>query len=147
MCDKDSYYLGKAFQEADNSRCLRHRVGTILVKNDKILVSACNNVSRGMSDCEKLGCLRRKLNLSGGERAEECRGVHSEQELIIKCVMLGINPEGATVYCTHSPCSICAKMLANLKIKCLVYANERVEKKFVDIFKSAGVEYRMGTPL
>ena len=142
MGNEDSYYLNKAYMEAKNSKCLRHQVGAVLVKGD-VLVGECNNVSLGMCECEKAGCLRQELNLSGGERVEVCRGVHAEQNLIVKCTLLGINPEGGTIYCTHSPCSVCAKILTNLKIKRFVYSNERIEKNFTKIFRCAGIEYKL----
>ena len=48
-----------------------------------------------------------------GTRHELCRAVHAEQNAIIQAAMHGISIEGATLYCTHQPCILCAKMMIN----------------------------------
>ena len=40
---------------------------------------------------------------------------------IIQAAKLGIAIDGATMYCTHQPCSICAKMIVNAGIIRVVY--------------------------
>jgi hypothetical protein len=41
--------------------------------------------------------------------------VHAEQNAIIQAAMHGISIEGATLYCTHQPCILCAKIMINQK--------------------------------
>ena len=47
--------------------------------------------------------------------------MHAEQNAIIQAAKLGISIDGATLYCTHQPCVICAKMIVNSGIVRVVY--------------------------
>ncbi|MEG2957222.1 MAG: deaminase, partial [Christensenellaceae bacterium] len=47
--------------------------------------------------------------------------IHAEQNAIIQAAKLGIAIDGATIYCTHQPCAICAKMIVNAGIIRVVY--------------------------
>jgi dCMP deaminase len=47
--------------------------------------------------------------------------LHAEQNAIIQAAFHGIRIQGATLYCTNLPCSICAKMIINAGIQEIVY--------------------------
>ena len=134
--------MNKAMCESKKSHCLKHRVGAVLVKNGEVVCSAFNKVVDGMDECEVVGCRRVKLHLSNGERAEECRGMHAEQVLLIRCLVEGIDINEGVIYCTHSPCAICARLIAAARVKRVVFASVRKERQYEQIFKDAGVEYR-----
>jgi dCMP deaminase len=55
---------------------------------------------------------------------ERCRAVHAEQNAIIQAARHGVSIEGATLYCTHSPCPICEAMLKNAGITNIIYKDE-----------------------
>ena len=76
-----------------------------------------------MGHCSMTGCLRESLKIPSGERHELCRGVHAEQNALIYAAKYGIPTEGATLYCTHSPCLICAKMLVQAGVRKVLYAD------------------------
>jgi dCMP deaminase len=65
--------------------------------------------------------MRDDMNIPSGTRHELCYAVHAEQNAIIQAAKLGVSLEGATMYCTHHPCVICAKMIVNSGIKRVVY--------------------------
>jgi len=92
----------------------------VIVKNKRILTTGYNGAASGVADCLTLGCLRNKLNIPSGERHEICRAIHAEQNAIIQAGKIGVNIDGGTIYCTHTPCIICAKMLINVGIKKLL---------------------------
>jgi dCMP deaminase len=83
--------------------------------------------------------LRDELNIPSGTRHEICRGIHAEQNAIIQASLHGVSLEGATVYCTHSPCILCAKMLANARIKRFVTFGKYADDAFLELFKEAGI--------
>ena len=60
--------------------------------------------------------------------------------MIIQASLHGVNLEGSTVYCTHTPCVLCAKMLVNARIKRFVSFGEYNDSSFVDLFKEAGIK-------
>jgi dCMP deaminase len=109
---------------ASRSTCLRRGVGALLVRDNRILASGYNGAPKGLPHCAKTGCLREKLKIPSGERHEICRGLHAEQNVIIQAAIYGATISGATVYCTHKPCSICTKMLINAEVERIVYLED-----------------------
>jgi len=113
----DEYFLKLAFLVAERSTCRRHHVGAVIVRDKRILTTGYNGAPSGIKDCLELGCLREQLGIPSGQRHELCRAVHAEQNAIIQAAIHGVDITGSTMYCTHSPCIICAKMIVNAKIK------------------------------
>lgn len=120
----DEYFIKMAFLVAERSTCLRHHVGAILVKERQVLTTGYNGAAKGIDDCMALGCLRDQLKIKSGERHEICRAIHAEQNAIIQAGVHGVNINGSTLYCTHSPCIICAKMIVNAGIKRIVIGSD-----------------------
>ena len=137
--DVDEYFLKIALVAAERSTCRRHHVGAVAVKDKHILTTGYNGAPAGLKDCLELGCLRDELNIPSGERHEICRGVHAEQNVIIQAALHGVNLEGSTIYTTHTPCVLCAKMLVNAKVKRLVSSGKYSDDTFIDLFKEAGI--------
>ena len=116
----DEYFMKIAMLVSERSTCLRHHVGAIIVKDRRVITTGYNGAAAGVRDCLELGCLRNELGIKSGERHEICRAIHAEQNAIIQAAKHGENIEGSTIYCTHSPCIICAKMIINSGIKRIV---------------------------
>lgn len=117
----DEYFMEMTKLATKRSTCLRRHVGAVLVKDTRIIATGYNGAPSGVTHCEVTGCLRQKLNVPSGERHELCRGLHGEQNAIIQAALHGVSTEGATIYCTTKPCSICTKMIINAKISRIVY--------------------------
>jgi len=83
------------------------------------------------------------MNIPSGTRHEICRGIHAEQNAIIQASLHGVSLEGATVYVTHSPCILCAKMLVNARIKRFVTFGEYADNSFMELFNEAGIEFEV----
>jgi dCMP deaminase len=141
--DIDEYFLKIASVVAERSTCRRHHVGAVAVKDKHILATGYNGAPSGQKDCLELGCLRDELNIASGERHEICRAIHAEQNVIIQASLHGVSLEGATIYVTHSPCVLCAKMLVNAKIKRFVTFGSYNDDSFVDMFREAGIEFEL----
>jgi len=138
----DEYFLKMAYLVAERSTCLRHHVGAVIVRDKRILTTGYNGAARGVKDCLELGCLRDEKNIPSGQRHEICRAIHAEQNAIIQAGLHGINIGDSIIYCTHSPCILCAKMLVNARVKKFVTAGEYADKSFTGLFKEAGIEYK-----
>ena len=141
--DSDEYFLKIASVVAERSTCRRHYVGAVAVGNKHILATGYNGAPSRLKDCLELGCLRDEMNIPSGERHEICRGIHAEQNVIIQAALHGVSLEGSTIYCTHTPCVLCAKMLVNAKIKRLVSFGKYRDDEFMDLFRDAGIEFEM----
>ena len=84
--------------------------------------------------------MRRDLGIPSGTRHEMCYATHAEQNAIIQAARLGISIEGATLYCTHQPCIICAKMIINSGIRRIVYKHGYPDEFALKLLHEAGVE-------
>ncbi len=116
------------------------QVGAVIVKNKRIITTGYNGAGSGIMSCKDRGeCLRRKLNIPSGTKHELCYAVHAEQNAIIQAAKLGVSIDGATLYCTHQPCAICAKMIINSGISRVVYASGYPDKFSLEMFEEAGV--------
>ena len=139
--DVDQYFLKIASVVAERSTCRRHHVGAVAVKNKHILATGYNGAAAGLKDCLELGCLRDEMNIPSGERHEICRGIHAEQNVIVQASLHGVSLEGSTIYCTHTPCVLCAKMLINAKIARFVSFARYNDNSFIDLFQEAGIKF------
>ena len=115
----DEYFMTIAHQVATRCTCKRRRVGAVLVRDRQILCTGYNGVPRGIRHCVEAGCIREQRNVPSGERHELCRGIHAEMNAIIQAAKHGTRIDGATLYCTTHPCSLCAKMLINVGIQAI----------------------------
>jgi len=139
----DEYFLKIALVVAERSTCRHHRVGVIAVKDEHILAIGYNSVPSGFRNCLELGCLRDELSIPAGRNSGICRAVHAEQNVIIQATRHGVSLEGSTIYATHTPCIICARMLVNAKIKRFVSCGEYVDPAFTGLFSGVGIEIDM----
>jgi dCMP deaminase len=110
------------------------------VKDRNILATGYNGAPSGVAHCAERGCLREKLGIPSGERHEICRGLHAEQNAIIQAAKHGTSIEGATLYCTNQPCSICAKMIINAGVKQIVFQDGYPDALAEEMIKEAGIE-------
>ena len=141
--DIDEYFLKIATVVAERSTCRRHHIGAVAVRDKHILATGYNGAPSGLKDCLELGCLRDELGIESGTRQEICRAIHAEQNVIIQAALHGVNLDGATVYATHPPCVLCAKMLVNAKIKRFVTFGSYADDSFKDLFQEAGIEFEL----
>jgi dCMP deaminase len=136
----DEYFLKIAMVVAQRSTCLRHNVGAVLVQGKHILTTGYNGAAAKTKDCLELGCLRDQLKIPSGTRHEICRAIHAEQNAIIQAAQHGATTDGSTMYCTHSPCILCAKMMVNAGVKRVVCIHYYPDKDWEALFKEAGVK-------
>lgn len=117
----------------------RH-IGAVIVRDKRILTTGYNGAPQGVVSCRDRGeCLRRTMNIPSGTRQEICYAVHAEQNAIAQAAKQGIAVEGATLYCTHQPCVICAKMIINSGIKRVVYRYGYPDDFSMKLFEESGV--------
>lgn len=138
----DEYFMEIAQLVAKRSTCLRRQVGAIAVRERRILATGYNGAPSGLRHCLEVGCLRSEREIPSGERQELCRGLHAEQNVIIQAALHGVSIWGATLYCTHQPCSLCAKMLVNAGMTEIVFSGDYPDELARSILSEAGVTLR-----
>lgn len=139
----DARFLKMAQEVATWSSCYQdnRHVGAVIAKNKRILTTGYNGASSGIVSCKDRGeCIRRKLGIASGTKHEICYATHAEQNAIIQAARMGVSIDGATLYCTHQPCVICAKMIINSGIVRIVYKSGYPDEFAMQLLHEAGVE-------
>ena len=125
----DKRYLKMAKIWAENSYCNRRKVGALIIKNKMIISDGYNGTPSGFENvCEDQNNKTKAYVL------------HAEANAITKVAKSGNNSEGATMYCTDSPCIECAKLIIQAGIKRLVYCNKYHKEEGLNLLKRANIE-------
>lgn len=137
--DADQLINDKAIDYAqdyanEHSLCLRHKIGAVIVSpEDEVLQFGCN---RPISDLScKDGCYRDKHHIESGVAPQLCYAVHAEMDAISKAARYGIPVDGCTMYVTHKPCSMCARLIINSGILRVCYRHGYDDPFTDEIFK------------
>ncbi len=122
--DTDSYYMGIALAVRRKANCTGNRVGSVVVKGNRVISTGYNGTPEGMKNCLDGGCLRctnPKGLFPSGAGYDLCICVHAEQNAILSAARFGIAVETATMYSTMQPCFGCLKEMVQAKIERVVY--------------------------
>lgn len=138
----DKRFMDLTLDVAKWSSCFQEnrQVGAVIVKDKRIITTGYNGAPAGIKSCKDKGeCIRKKLGIASGTRHEICFAVHAEQNAIVQAAKLGISIDGATIYVTHQPCSICGKMIINSGIKRIVYKEGYPDDFSMQLFNECGM--------
>jgi len=138
----DQYFMSMAHLVSSRSTCVRRNVGAVIVKDKHILSTGYNGSPKGTRHCEDLGCIREQMNIPSGTRHELCRGVHAEQNAVAQAAYFGVSVNGATIYTTTFPCSMCAKILINSGIIEIVYDSGYVDELSKELLSETNILVR-----
>ena len=141
----DQRFMDMAEMVASWSSCFKENrhVGAVCVKDKRILTTGYNGAPQGIMSCAERGeCLRLVKNIASGTMQEVCYAVHAEQNAIVQAARLGISVEGATMYVTHQPCSMCTRIIINSGIKRIVYGLEYPDEFSRSVLEEAGIELK-----
>jgi dCMP deaminase len=137
-----TYFMNITNLVAERSTCTRRAVGAVLVKEKRILSTGYNGAPSGLKHCLEVGCLREQLGIESGKMHELCRGIHAEQNAIIQAAYHGVSVNGAVIYCTNQPCSICARMIINAGIQKIYYQSGYADPLAKELLGEAGIELK-----
>ena len=142
----ETYFMDIAFLVAKRSTCRRRAVGSVIVKNRRVLSTGYNGAPSGIRHCIEVGCLREELKVPSGQCHELCRGIHAEQNAIIQAAFHGVSIKDSTLFCTNLPCSICAKMIINAGIIQIYYHSGYADKMSEEMLKEANIQVTIPNP-
>lgn len=135
----DEYFMQIVELVKTRSTCLRRQVGALIVKDKRILASGYNGAPMGCRHCSETGCLRDQLNIPSGERHELCRASHAEQNAIAQAAYSGTSIKGSTLYVTHQPCVLCAKLAINSGIVKIIFRGDYPDTLAMDLLQEGGI--------
>ncbi|KGN98059.1 CMP deaminase [Porphyromonas gingivicanis] len=125
----DRRYLRMARIWAENSYCVRRKVGALIVKDKMIISDGFNGTPSGFENvCEDDTGLTKPYVL------------HAEANAITKVAASTNNSSGATIYITAAPCIECSKLIIQCNIARVVYSEEYRLTDGVDLLRRAGIE-------
>jgi len=123
--------------------CLRRQVAAVIVKDRRIISTGYNGTPSGIRNCFDGGCPRCASNVRSGKNLGECICAHAEENAIIQAANYGVALKGATLYCTDSPCLLCAKMIISAGIKKVIYESDyHYSRQVASLFRQAGMTCR-----
>lgn len=122
-----------------NSGCLKVAVGSVIVKDGKIVGLGANRTFPEL--CKKKGCLRKELygdDSKSHRNPSDCRAIHSEIDAISSA---SVSLHKATIFVTRYPCEACARAIIAAGITRVVYGGTaKVSDQTLDMFDKYGVE-------
>lgn len=115
--ERDELFMQVAELFALRSTCTRGNIGAVIVKEGRIISSGYNGAPPGMKHCSEVGC-------EVGDEELGCqRTIHAEANALIFAARTGVPTIDSIMYCTHSPCAACARLLIAAGISKLFYRN------------------------
>ena len=125
----DLRYLKMARIWAENSYCVRRKVGALIVKDKMIISDGYNGTPSGFENiCE---------DETGKTKAYV---LHAEANAITKVAKSANNCDGSTLYITAAPCIECSKLIIQAGIKRVVYRDSYRLTDGIDLLRRAGIE-------
>jgi dCMP deaminase len=119
----DEYFMTMACLTSLRSNCIRRKVGSIVVKDNKVLSMGYNGTPIGMVNCCDGGCIRcNKLDVEPGTGLDMCMCLHAEENAIMYVGKHKL--QGSTIYCTLIPCIGCLKKLIQCGVKRIVHKDD-----------------------
>ena len=110
--DWDEYFMSIALLASQRSPCKRLHVGSVIVKNNRLISMGYNGFIPGAP------------HISRVQDNHEQSIIHSEINAITDCARRGVSLEGSKMYITHYPCINCFKTIAACGIKEIIYLED-----------------------
>jgi dCMP deaminase len=141
--DWDTYFMDIAEQIKQRATCMSAKKGTVIVREKQILSTGYNGSPKGITHCNKGGCIRctnRHLGkIKSGVYSEPCICAHSEENAIVQAAYNGVATKGATLYTTFTPCTTCCKMIINAGIVKVIAKVSYPDDVGTKMLKEAGI--------
>ncbi|NMA73601.1 MAG: dCMP deaminase family protein [Bacteroidales bacterium] len=125
----DSRYMRMATIWAENSYCIRRKVGALIVKDKMIISDGYNGTPSGFENiCEDENHKTKPYVL------------HAEANAITKIARSNNSSDGATLYVTAAPCIECSKLIIQAGIKRVVYGEQYRLDDGIKLLERANIE-------
>ena len=125
----DLRYLRMARIWAENSYCVRRKVGALVVKDKMIISDGYNGTPSGFENvCEDDNNVTKPYVL------------HAEANAITKLARSSNNSDGSTLYVTAAPCIECSNLIIQSGIKRVVYGEKYRLEEGIELLRKANIE-------
>ena len=120
----DEYFMSIALLASQRSPCQRLHVGSVIVKNNRLISMGYNGFIPGAP------------HISRVKDDHEQSIIHSEVNALSDCAKRGASLTGAKIYVTHYPCINCFRSIAACEIKEVIYLKDYKNDSIVDMLAS-----------
>lgn len=146
---KHSTWMKIAYDVADESKCISHHVGAVIVSNDRVVSTGYNGTPAKQPNCcdvnENLVHDKTLQQwVSDDAKAHhhhwsQLHEIHAEMNALLYSAP--IDRKGATLYSTLQPCYTCALLIAGSGITRVIYDKEyaRTPKEALEVLQKAGI--------
>lgn len=126
-------YMDTAVRFASLSTALKLQVGSVIVKDNRILSIGYNGMPAGWTnECE--------FTNENNDIETKPEVVHAEANAIIKLARDGESGKDSTLFVTHAPCIHCAKMIYGAGISKVYYKHTYRNTVGLDFLKKCGID-------
>ncbi len=140
--DWDTYFMNITQVVKTRGNCLRRQVGAVIVKDRRIVTTGYNGTPSGVRNCVDGGCARCAGGAESGLDLSECICAHAEENAIVQAAFHGVSVRDGTLYCTDSPCLMCAKMIISAGIRRVVYGDPyKYNKDVASLFSRIDIQF------
>ena len=129
MEDKKLVLMRMALELSKLSYAKRTKVGALITRNRRIVSQGWNGNPSGADNV-----------LEDASGVTKPSVIHAEANAICFAAREGIATDGAEIYCTHSPCYECAKLIIQAGIKKVYYSFTYRQTAPINFLKDNGVE-------
>lgn len=124
----DKTYIKSALEQSKLSYCKKLQVGCIITKDNRIISNGYNGtLSNTDNTCEDIIEVNSKDNNNKDNQTEQLQTkisvFHAEENAILHMLRCGISTVDCVLYCSHSPCVNCAKMIVGAGIKTVYFVD------------------------
>lgn len=142
----ETYFMNICEVVASRANCKRRKVGSLLVRDNRIIATGYNGTPTGLPNCLEGGCHRCSGDALAGQGYDECVCVHAEENVLLECARLGIATDQTSIYSTLQPCFSCLKNMKQAGIVSVrykeIWQTEAMSKNYFDVamkFQGFGV--------
>lgn len=139
MKNIDKFFMDIADKVAEQSTCISRQVGSVLVKDNRIISIGYNGTPSGVKHCNEIFTHRCEEH----NQFSEIQEVHSEMNAILYALKNGINLDNTTLYITISPCKHCCKLILTSGIKKIVCKDYYIETDGLKFLVENGVKFSL----
>jgi len=134
----DFEMMKEAYKESEKSSDWWRQIGAVLVKDKKIVARSYNQGVPNDAAPYQVGSIRDFFE--AGDKQELSPTIHAEQKLIAEAAKNGVQLKDTSLYLTHFPCSLCAKLIAWSGIKKLYFSEGASNLDGKKALEAAGIK-------
>ena len=127
----DNYFMAIALLASQRSPCERLHVGSVIVKDNRLISMGYNGYISGAPHISRL------------KEGHEQSIIHSEINAIADCAKRGVSISGAKIYVTHYPCINCFRTICAANIVEIIYFDDYNNNSIVgELATDSGITIR-----